>query len=143
MASNRDTPAAAGSGADGARPYLMVDSGGFAGTRFDLDAEEMVIGRNPTNDITVLDEGLSREHAVILCDPDSGICSIEDLQSSNGTKVNGKRVRSAELCHGDEVQLGRTVFRFLEPGLPVVPPRHGPGNDDDDTQAITGPEDSC
>ncbi|NNL67112.1 MAG: FHA domain-containing protein [Myxococcales bacterium] len=143
MASRRDTSATAGSEAGEARPYLMVDSGGFAGTRFDLTAEEMVIGRNPGTDITVLDEGLSREHAVVLRDPESGICSIEDLQSSNGTKVNGKRVRSAELCHGDEVQLGRTVFRFLEPGLPVVPPSRAPGSDDDDTQAITGPEDPC
>lgn len=121
-------------------PCLIVETGGFTGTRFDLTDEEMVIGRSPANDITLLDEGLSREHAVMLRDPESGIVTIEDLQSSNGTKVNGKRVRSAELCHGDEVQLGRTVFRFFEPGLPLHAPRAT--SEDDDTQALSGPGES-
>ncbi len=118
-------------------PCLIVETGQFTGTRFDIDAEEMVIGRNPANDIALLDDGLSREHAVISCDPASGIATIEDLQSSNGTKVNGKRVRSAELCHGDEVQLGRTIFRFFEPGLPLHAPRTA--GDEDETQALSGP----
>jgi pSer/pThr/pTyr-binding forkhead associated (FHA) protein len=38
---------------------------------------------------------------------------IEDLQSTNSTKVNGKRIRSVELNHGDEIQIGHTRFRFL------------------------------
>jgi len=119
------------------RPYLLIGSGGFSGARYDLGEDEIVIGRNPNTDITLLDEGLSREHAVITRDPQTGAFSIEDLQSSNGTKVNGKRVRSAELCHGDEVQLGLTTFRFLEPGLPV---EHALGeSDDDDTQAFSQP----
>jgi pSer/pThr/pTyr-binding forkhead associated (FHA) protein len=133
MASDPDQPADSQT-----TPYLIVDSGGFVGTRFALTTEEMVIGRSPENDITLLDDGLSRQHAVLLRD-DSGIFSIEDLQSSNGTKVNGKRVRAAELCHGDEIQLGRTVFRFLEPGLPVA--EASPHLDEDDTQALTGPDD--
>ena len=58
---------------------------------------DLVIGRNPTTDITLLDEGISREHALILRDDESGEYVIEDLQSTNGTKVNGKRVRSATL----------------------------------------------
>ena len=39
--------------------------------------------------------------------------TIEDLQSTNGTKVNGKRVRSATLAHGDEIQIGHTRFEFV------------------------------
>jgi len=123
------------------RPHLVIGTGGFAGTHFELTGDEVVIGRNPDTDVTLLDDGLSREHAVILRDLATGTFHIEDLQSSNGTKVNGKRVRSAELCHGDEIQLGRTVFHFVEPGLPCeflagLTPRTDDEEDDEDTQAL-------
>ena len=39
--------------------------------------------------------------------------SVEDLQSTNGTQVNGKRVRSVTLSSGDELRIGRTLFEFL------------------------------
>jgi len=125
----------------GEAPYLVIGSGGFAGQRYPLEADEIVIGRNPDTDITLLDEGLSREHAVILRDPQTGVFSIEDLQSSNGTKVNGKRVRSAELCHNDEITLGLTTFRFLEPGLPIDPALQVGHDDNDDTLAYAGTPD--
>ncbi|HKJ24788.1 MAG TPA: FHA domain-containing protein [Myxococcota bacterium] len=125
----------------GEAPYLVIGSGGFAGQRFPLESDEIVIGRNPGTDITLIDEGLSREHAVILRDPQTGVFSIEDLQSSNGTKVNGKRVRSAELCHNDEITLGLTTFRFLEPGLPLDPALQADHDDNDDTLAYAGAPD--
>jgi len=92
---------------------LEILNGGFEGMTYDLSAEETVIGRNPTTDITLLDEGISREHALILYDPDAPGYVIEDLQSTNGTKVNGKRIRSAPLNEGDEIQIGQTLFRFV------------------------------
>jgi len=125
--------------ADAERPYLLVRSGALSGTRFDLGSDEVVIGRNPGSEISVPDDGLSREHAVILRDARTGAFSIEDLQSSNGTKVNGKRIRSVELCHEDEIQLGQTRFRFLEAGLPVAPGLGSDADDDDDTVAFTSP----
>ena len=91
----------------------MICNGGFEGMAYDLASEETLIGRNPTTDITLLDEGISREHALILYDDSAGIYTIEDLQSTNGTKVNGKRVRSATLSHKDEIQIGHTRFQFL------------------------------
>ncbi len=90
---------------------LVIRTGGFEGMRYELAGEETLIGRNPTTDITLLDEGISREHAIILTD-DDGSYVIEDLQSTNGTKVNGKRVRSAALEPGDEIQIGHTIFEF-------------------------------
>ena len=92
---------------------LVIKNGGFEGMAFELTAEETLIGRNPTTDITLLDDGISREHAIILYDADSDSYSLEDLQSTNGTLVNGKRVRSVTLSVGDEVQVGRTLFQFL------------------------------
>ena len=92
---------------------LEILNGGFEGMTYDLTTEEIVIGRNPTTDITLLDEGISREHAMVLFDEDVPGFVIEDLASTNGTKVNGKRVRSAPLAEGDEIQIGQTLFRFV------------------------------
>jgi pSer/pThr/pTyr-binding forkhead associated (FHA) protein len=101
-------------GAQGsARAVLVICNGGFEGMAYDLASEETIIGRNPTTDITLLDENISREHSIILRDSETGTYSIEDLQSTNGTKVNGKRVRSADLQHEDQIEIGHTRFRFL------------------------------
>ncbi len=91
---------------------LLILNGGFEGMSYELSSEETLIGRNPTTDITLLDEGISREHAIVLYDADERQFVVEDLQSTNGTKVNGKRVRSATLADGDEIQIGRTRFQF-------------------------------
>jgi pSer/pThr/pTyr-binding forkhead associated (FHA) protein len=95
---------------------LRIRNGGFEGMTYTLEAEETLIGRNPNTDITLLDEGISREHALILYDEDADRYSVEDLQSTNGTKVNGKRVRSAELQPGDVLQVGSTEFEFVRQG---------------------------
>jgi pSer/pThr/pTyr-binding forkhead associated (FHA) protein len=92
---------------------LIILNGDFEGMQYDLVSDETLIGRNPTTDITLLDEGISREHTMILYDEVDAQFLIEDLQSTNGTKVNGKRVRSATLSHGDEIQIGHTRFRFV------------------------------
>ncbi len=98
--------------APGAGAFLVICNGGFEGMRYGLLSEETIIGRNPTTDITLLDEGISREHALLLYDVEERTHSIEDLQTTNGTKVNGKRVRSATLHAGDEIQIGNTRFRY-------------------------------
>ena len=95
---------------------LVICNGGFEGMRHELSAEETLIGRNPTTDITLLDEGISREHAIVCRDEATGCFTIEDLQSTNGTKVNGKRVRSVVLTPGDEIEIGHTKFKFLVSG---------------------------
>jgi two-component system cell cycle response regulator len=95
-----------------AQGTLKIQNGGFEGTTYDLSDEPTVIGRSPSTDITLLDEGISREHAIIEFDGASGAFTIEDLQSTNGTKVNGKRVRSCTLSDGDEIVIGQTAFRL-------------------------------
>jgi pSer/pThr/pTyr-binding forkhead associated (FHA) protein len=97
----------------GARAILRIQNGGFEGMTYELGPEPTVIGRNPNTDITLLDEGISREHAIIELDEANQSFTIEDLQSTNGTKVNGKRVRSCRLTDGDEIVIGQTSFKFV------------------------------
>ena len=92
---------------------IVICNGGFDGMEYALEADETLIGRNPTTDITLLDENISREHALIAFDADADRYTIEDLASTNGTKVNGKGVRSQVLQPGDEIQIGHTKFQFL------------------------------
>ncbi len=91
---------------------LVVRSGRRSGTRFVLEVDETLIGRGSASDLVLSDEGVSREHALLLFDPAEGTWSVEDLQSTNGTRVNGKRVRSAVLQAGDELQIGGTRISF-------------------------------
>lgn len=95
------------------RARLVVKNGDLEGTSYELAASETLIGRNPASDIALRDEGISREHAIILYDEVNDAYGVEDLQSTNGTQVNGKRVRSATLSHGDELRIGRTLFEFV------------------------------
>ena len=75
-----------------------------------ITAEETLIGRSMHSDIKLTDTGISREHATITWEGE--VYVLEDLQSTNGTKLNDKRIRSAELKSGDEIQVGRTVLTF-------------------------------
>ena len=104
-----------GSAEDGmsACAVLVICNGGFEGMQHELSNDETIIGRSPTTDITLLDESISREHVIVCRDLETGEYSIEDLQSTNGSKVNGKRVRSATLFDGDEIEVGQTKFKFI------------------------------
>lgn len=63
------------------------------------------------SDVKLTDTGISREHATITWEGEHYI--LEDLQSTNGTKVNDKRIRSVELQSNDRIQVGRTVITFV------------------------------
>ena len=87
-------------------------------TRTDGDTEvvhvlgrKTSIGRTPDNDLQIDAKFISRHHAVILAGPARTI--IEDLNSTNGVLVNGRRVTRQVLQDGDAVVVGRTQFRFI------------------------------
>jgi pSer/pThr/pTyr-binding forkhead associated (FHA) protein len=75
-----------------------------------IEQPETLIGRSPSAHLCVADDSISREHAVVLLEGDDYV--LEDLQSTNGTRVNGKRIRSARLEHDDRIQIGQTQLRF-------------------------------
>ena len=89
---------------------LIVTQPGMQERAFELGKASVTLGRATTNDI-VLDEGrVSRSHARLECSP-SG-CQIVDLDSSNGTRVNGLRVERAPLEAGDVVGIGSAQLRY-------------------------------
>jgi len=91
---------------------LVVRSGPHAGRALPLDGEPMLVGRGPEAGLRLEDEAASREHALIGFDGATGAWTVEDLQSTNGTRLNGRRVRSGALADGDEIRIGRTALRF-------------------------------
>jgi len=68
------------------------------------------VGRTPDNDLQIDAKFISRHHAVILAGPAHTI--IEDLNSTNGVLVNGRRITRQTLKDGDAVVIGKTLFRF-------------------------------
>ena len=94
-------------------PALVVRSGGGrAGETFALESERVSLGRAPECDVFLDDVTVSRNHAVITRGADG--FTIDDEGSLNGTYVNRRRVETARLEDGDEVQIGKYKLTFLE-----------------------------
>jgi hypothetical protein len=79
--------------------------------RYVLDGPTAVIGRSREADCVFDDQNISRRHAELRRNG-SGDWTISDLGSTNGVKVNGRRVETARLSPGDEVMLGTIAFTF-------------------------------
>jgi pSer/pThr/pTyr-binding forkhead associated (FHA) protein len=71
----------------------------------ETDKAEITIGRNPTNDIHIDNLGVSKQHAKII--RQDGAYLIEDLNSTNGTFINDKRVARAVLNDNAVVHIGK------------------------------------
>jgi two-component system, cell cycle response regulator len=93
------------------RAILTVITGNATGQLFKLKAT-MTIGRAPTCEIRLEDDGISRNHARVRCEGDEAW--VEDLGSRNGTFVNGDKIEQlVKIGDGDKIQVGRgTVLRF-------------------------------
>jgi FHA domain-containing protein/zinc ribbon protein len=94
-------------------PALVVRSGGGrSGETFAPQGERTSIGRSPECGIFLDDVTVSRKHAVLV--QREGRWLVEDQGSLNGTFVNRKRVETAELDDGDELQIGKYRLTFLK-----------------------------
>ncbi len=91
-------------------PSLFVIQGRDQGTRFRLDGGTVTLGRGTSNAVQLHDTEISREHAEFRRRGEAFV--IRDLDSSNGTYVNGRQVKEHELASGDQVQLGRTLLLY-------------------------------
>jgi hypothetical protein len=93
-------------------PALVVRAGGGrAGESFRPAGERTRIGRSPDCEIFLDDVTVSRNHAVLI-EQDGGY-AIEDQGSLNGTFVNRRRIDSARLSEGDELQIGKYRMTFI------------------------------
>lgn len=91
--------------------FLVIEAGPAAGSRIPLTAAGLSIGRQPGNDLVIPDGELSRHHARI--DLRDGVAMVTDLDSANGTTVNGQPVVAPHpLNPGDIILLGDTALRF-------------------------------
>ncbi|HYN14389.1 MAG TPA: sigma 54-interacting transcriptional regulator [Terriglobales bacterium] len=98
---------------------LEAVSGPTEGRIFSLEEGELSIGREPTNQISLLDPLVSRRHCVLRRDgPD---VRLEDLDSRNSTFVNGVPVKERVLVHGDQVRVGNSIFVFHGPHDEATP----------------------
>jgi hypothetical protein len=75
-----------------------------------LDKERVTIGRHADNDIALNDKAVSGHHAVVITILSDSF--LEDLDSTNGTLVNGKQVAKHPLSHGDSITIGRNTLVY-------------------------------
>jgi transcriptional regulator with GAF, ATPase, and Fis domain len=92
-------------------PRLLVVAGPLKDSTLPLPDGEATIGREPSNAIAVADPSVSRKHCLLRCV--EGRFQIQDLESRNGTLVNGLAVKEQWLRHGDEISTGDSAFLFL------------------------------
>jgi pSer/pThr/pTyr-binding forkhead associated (FHA) protein len=86
----------------------IVRTGFYAGLEVPIDRARIVIGRGRMADLALAEATISRAHAAIGFD-DEGFF-VEDLESTNGTRVNGTRIRKQRLKDKDEIQMGKLVI---------------------------------
>jgi hypothetical protein len=95
----------------GVTHVLVVDG---PGTRHELTTGRNVIGRGTEADIRLPDTGVSRKHVDVVLD--GGTATVEDLGSTNGTLVNGRRVSRQALADGDVIRIGHSVLVYRQDG---------------------------
>ena len=89
---------------------LIVLQGPDRGRTFQTGAETVLLGRD-SDEITLTDQTVSRRHCELR--PDNGAWILRDMQSANGTYVNGVRVhQQVRLKHGDQIKLGATLMVY-------------------------------
>ena len=91
-------------------PVLRVKAGSQKGQIHELNADKLVLGRESTGDIQVLDQGVSRRHAEIFRIGE--LYFIQDLESRNGTFLNDQAIREEVLRFGDRIRIGNTSLVF-------------------------------
>src|SRR4051812_37011054 len=98
------------------RPSLVFLSGELIAVPIPLEREEVILGRALETDVRINDTQVSRQHAKIIAlhDHERNVTDyvLNDLDSRNGTFLNGRRVRRERLDNGDKITIGETILRF-------------------------------
>ncbi len=102
---------------------LRFISGKYHGGEYPLGENgELVIGRSSDLDMVLIEDMVSRKHAKISLQP--GQITISDLGSTNGTFVNGEKIKRARLKEGDRILIGTSILKLVtvarQAGAPVI-----------------------
>ena len=92
---------------------LVIITGNAAGSRVEVTKDVITAGRDQNSDLLLDDVSVSRHHAIFTRTA-SGRVTLRDLNSLNGTYVNGTRVEETTLHSADEVQIGKFKLVFWE-----------------------------
>ena len=103
-------------------PYLTIRCDGVALQDIRLAGERYAIGRRPENDIQLDDGAVSGLHAVLTLEPSAFLDGyreawLTDLDSTNGTTINGTAVSRQRLVSGDVIGIGRHELLYSEQGV--------------------------
>lgn len=101
-------------------PKMIVSIDGAVIKELQLTRERTTLGRRPYNDLVIDNLAVSGEHAVFLLEGEEVV--VEDLNSTNGTYINGKAVKKQALANGDLIEIGKYKIRYLGA-------QHDPGYD--------------
>lgn len=97
---------------------LVQIKDGVDGITLRIEHRESRLGRGSGNDITINDELVSKQHAIIIASQDEDEKGfsyfIKDCGSTNGTFVNDEKVKESRLENGDIIRLGVNHFRFVD-----------------------------
>jgi len=107
------------------RVILAVKEGSAAGQAVSIEPQQACrVGRSDSAELVIANDGLlSRLHFVVECD--TAACRVRDLNSTNGTFLNGQRISTAEVHDGDIVLAGSTAFSLQaveDDGAPPAAP---------------------
>ena len=104
---------------NGYRPILICMTGSRKGVRHKIDKKHTIIGRTQLADFPIHESAASRRHARIIYEnydrpEEPPVCYIEDLESKNGTELNGREINAiAPLKERDRLMIGHTIFGYF------------------------------
>lgn len=100
---------------------VTVIFGGHEQKTYPIDKSRIVVGREPKCDIHIDNLGISREHCAFSQRGDAYL--VQDLNSSNGTYVNGRKITEHFLNHDDEIVIGKYMLKFKNEAQVVEKPK--------------------
>lgn len=98
-------------------PKMVVSIDEVVIKEVQLTKDRTTVGRRPYNDVVIDNLAVSGEHAVVLVNGNDVV--IEDLNSTNGTYVNGRAIKKQQLQSGDSIEIGKYKVKFLSEAPPV------------------------
>ena len=90
---------------------------GVVANRFEIEGQGLKFGRSSRNQVLIDDSAVSGDHAVIVKSVDGKgkeVFFIQDLDSTNGTFVNEKKIEQQQLHHNDTIRIGLNIFTFID-----------------------------